>query len=160
MAKIDIKTTKPVVPMIYAYTTPEIKRHDGWTKIGYTEQDVDKRLNQQTHTADVEYKEEWRGKAEFDDGSGDTFTDHDFHRYMVRNSIERLEKTEWFHIQPEPSKNMFYDFRENRGVLEQQEDTTMTYQLRYEQNKAVEKAIDYFITHEGGEFLWNCKPRF
>ncbi|MDY2781359.1 MAG: DEAD/DEAH box helicase family protein [Bulleidia sp.] len=160
MAKIDIKTTKPVVPMIYAYTTPEIKRHDGWTKIGYTEQDVDKRLNQQTHTADVEYKEEWRGKAEFDDGSGDTFTDHDFHRYMVRNSIERLEKTEWFHIQPEPSKNMFYDFRENRGVLEQQEDTTMTYQLRDEQNKAVEKAIDYFKTHEGGEFLWNCKPRF
>ena len=160
MAKTDIKTTKPVVPMIYAYTTPEIKRHNGWTKIGYTEQDVDKRLNQQTHTADVEYKEEWRGKAEFDDGSGDTFSDHDFHRYMVRNSIERLEKTEWFHIQPEPSKNMFYDFRENRGILVQQEDTTMAYQLRDEQNKAVEKAIDYFKTHEGGEFLWNCKPRF
>ena len=160
MAKIDVKTTKPVVPMIYAYTTPEIKRHDGWTKIGYTEQDVDKRLNQQTHTADVEYKEEWRGNAVFDDGSGDTFTDHDFHRYMVRNSIERLEKTEWFHIQPDSSKNMFNDFRENRGVLEQQEDTTMTYQLRDEQNKAVEKAIDYFKTHEGGEFLWNCKPRF
>lgn len=79
--KIVIKTTDRVVPMIYAYTTPEIARHNGWTKIGYTEQDVDKRLSQQTHTADVEYKEEWRGNATFEDGSGDTFTDKDFHRY-------------------------------------------------------------------------------
>ena len=38
--KIVIKTTDRVVPMIYAYTTPEIARHNGWTKIGYTEQDV------------------------------------------------------------------------------------------------------------------------
>jgi hypothetical protein len=43
--KIVIKTTDRVVPMIYAYTTPEIARHNGWTKIGYTEQDVDKRLS-------------------------------------------------------------------------------------------------------------------
>lgn len=35
--KIVIKTTDRVVPMIYAYTTPEIARHNGWTKIGYTE---------------------------------------------------------------------------------------------------------------------------
>ena len=50
MAKIKIKTSEKVVPMIYAYTTPEIKRHDGWTKIGYTEQDVDARIRQQTLT--------------------------------------------------------------------------------------------------------------
>ena len=30
---------------------------------GYTEQSVDKRLKQQTHTADVLYHEEWRGNA-------------------------------------------------------------------------------------------------
>ena len=46
MAEIKIKTAKRVVPMIYAYTTPEIARHDGWTKIGYTEQAVEKRLKQ------------------------------------------------------------------------------------------------------------------
>ena len=44
MASIDIsqiiETTAPAVPQIYAYTTPEIVRHNGWTKIGYTEQDV------------------------------------------------------------------------------------------------------------------------
>lgn len=50
MAKISINTAQRVVPMIYAYTTPEIRKHDGWTKIGYTEQDVNKRLEQQMHT--------------------------------------------------------------------------------------------------------------
>ena len=161
MAKTDIKTTKGVVPMIYAYTTPEIARHNGWTKIGYTEQAVEDRLKQQTHTADVEYHEEWRAKAEFDDGSGDTFTDHEFHRYLTRCNIERKPDTEWFHISARPdAKDMFNTFRENRGILQKQEDTTVEYKLREEQNQAVEKAIDYFRTHEGGEFLWNCKPRF
>ena len=44
MAGITLRTARQVVPMIYAYTTPEIARHNGWTKIGYTEQPVDKRL--------------------------------------------------------------------------------------------------------------------
>ena len=61
MAGITLRTARQVVPMIYAYTTPEIARHNGWTKIGYTEQSVDKRLKQQTHTADVLFHEEWRG---------------------------------------------------------------------------------------------------
>ena len=158
---IKIKTTKPVVPMIYAYTTPEIARHNGWTKIGYTEQDVDRRLEQQTHTADVKYNEEWRGKAEFDDGSGDTFKDHDFHRYLTKQGIERQPETEWFHINARPeAQTKFFEFRQNRGVLAEQESTTIPYILRDEQNKAIEKALDYYHTHEGGEFLWNCKPRF
>ena len=38
MAGITLRTARQVVPMIYAYTTPEIARHNGWTKIGYTEQ--------------------------------------------------------------------------------------------------------------------------
>lgn len=38
MLKIpSIKPYLKIVPKIYAYTTPEIKSHDGWTKIGYTE---------------------------------------------------------------------------------------------------------------------------
>ena len=53
MAEIKIKTAKRVVPMIYAYTTPEIARHNGWTKIGYTEQAVEKRLKQQAHTVEI-----------------------------------------------------------------------------------------------------------
>ena len=47
MAGITLRTARQVVPMIYAYTTPEIARHNGWTKIGYPEQSVVKRLKPQ-----------------------------------------------------------------------------------------------------------------
>ena len=39
-----IKTIKEVIPVIYAYTTPEIARHDGYTKIGDTGRETGKRL--------------------------------------------------------------------------------------------------------------------
>lgn len=159
MAEITLKSTKRVVPMIYAYTTPEIARHNGWTKIGYTEQDVDKRLGQQTHTADIEYHEEWRGNAVYDDGSGDTFKDTDFHAYLKKNGIERQIGTEWFKILGPASKQMFNDFRSNRGAIVDQI-LAVPYKLRKEQEAAVEKTIDYYNSHENGEFLWNAKPRF
>jgi hypothetical protein len=159
MAEIKLKTTRHVVPMIYAYTTPEIRRHDGWTKIGYTEQDVEKRLDQQTHTADVEYHEEWRGNAVYDDGSGETFKDTDFHAYLKKNEVERQSRTEWFKITGVESKNMFNDFRSNRGSIKDAV-LAIPYKLRDEQEEAISKTVDYFRTHENGEFLWNCKPRF
>ena len=67
-----VKSTRPALPQIYAYTTPEIRRHDGWTKIGYTEQDVNVRIAQQTHTADVIAKLEWHGNATYED-TGEVF---------------------------------------------------------------------------------------
>lgn len=158
MAKININTARKVVPMIYAYTTPEIRKHDGWTKIGYTEQEVDKRLNQQTHTADIEYKLEWKGTAIYDDGSGDVFRDSDFHAYLTKNGIERKPKTEWFKILPPLSRNMFFDFKADRGQIQGTE--VIDYNLRPEQEEAVSSAVEYFGSHEHGQFLFNAKPRF
>ena len=49
---IKLNTAKQAFPMIYAYSTPQIADHNGWTKIGYTEeQDVETRIKQQTHTS-------------------------------------------------------------------------------------------------------------
>lgn len=43
-----------IIPMIYAYNTPGVSYHDGWTKIGYTaKQTVKDRIHQQTHTANI-----------------------------------------------------------------------------------------------------------
>ena len=63
MSMPQIQTTKKVVPMCYAYTTPGVIYHDGWTKIGYTEKDVDKRIKQQTQTANIKYHKEWAEEA-------------------------------------------------------------------------------------------------
>lgn len=166
----NIKTTKDVVPMIYAYTTPGITYHEGYTKIGYTEQKVEDRVYQQTHTAGVKTKIEWQGNAIYDDGSGESFDDHAFHAYLRRNDIkqpmdlgneyfDKDDRNEWFYITPEDSRSMFYDFRLNRGIFEQ-EQAIIPYTLRAEQEKAVSLTKAYRESHEKGEFLWNAKPRF
>lgn len=156
--KITIQTTKKVVPIIYCYTTPEIARHNGWVKIGYSEQDAEKRIGQQTHTADVEYHIEWSKNATFDDGSGELFRDSDFHSYLVKCGVKRQKGTEWFQISPAEAKARLDEFRENRGI--KKADSVIPYRLRNEQNEAVERAQDYFTIHERGEFLYNAKPRF
>ena len=160
MAKISINTTQKVIPMIYAYSTPEIARHDGWVKIGYTEkQTTEQRQKQQSHTIDVELKEEWKGNAIFEDGSGEIFHDSDFHAYLSKLGVERKKDTEWFHIDGSASKQEFNKFRESRGILKDI-DEVIPYTLRNEQKKAVEQTVNYANNHEKGEFLWNAKPRF
>ncbi len=161
MATINIKTSKQIEPKCYAYTTPEIKRHEGWTKIGYTEQDdVTKRIQQQTQTADIKFNLEWAERAVYEDGSGDSFKDKDFHAYLSKKDIERRSDSEWFHILPQVSHDEFLYFKKNRGILKTL--GVIPYKLRKEQNQAVQQTKDYFNLHSGDEpeFLWNAKPRF
>ena len=152
-----VKSTRPALPQIYAYTTPEIRRHDGWTKIGYTEQDVNVRIVQQTHTADVIAKLEWHGNATYED-TGEVFHDTDFHTYLRHLGINNQPGTEWFEINPPNAKGRFHEFRENHGILDGL--GASDYELRAEQEAAISKTLDYFQLHEQGEFLWNAKPRF
>ena len=153
-----VNTSHSALPQIYAYTTPEIARHNGWTKIGYTEQNVDTRLKQQMHTADVEYKLEWHGNATFED-TGETFHDTDFHGYLRKLDIVSKPGTEWFEIEPSPAHQRFYEFRENHGIVGDAL-VPVEYRLRDEQERASEKTVNYAHLHERGEFLWNAKPRF
>ena len=157
----SINTTKSVVPMIYAYTTPGVTYHEGWIKIGYTEQEVEHRLKQQTHTADIEYHEEWRGMAVFEDGSAQRFSDKQFHSYLRKNGVEQQlgKNNEWFKIDGNSSRKLFYEFKSNHGILNSLNEI-LPYSLRSEQNEAVEKTIKYFSSVEDPEFLWNAKPRF
>ena len=154
----SVKTSRPVTPQIYAYTTPDYHPHDGWTKIGYTEQAVSDRIKEQSHTIDVKCHLEWQGNATYEDGSG-TFRDSDFHGYLSKLDYERKIDTEWFRISPAESHGRFYEFRENKGILGDTPEP-IEYQLRAEQERAVEAALDYARSHEHGEFLWNAKPRF
>lgn len=165
-----IQTTEPVVPQIYSYTTPGVHYHDGYIKVGYTEQEVDKRIYEQTHTAGIMAKKEWQGTAIYDDGSGETFTDKPLHAYMRKLGVKQpqdlgneyfdpKDRNEWFYTTPAASRAMFYEFRANRGIADTS-GSVIPYTLRKEQAEAVEKTAAYFRSHPGGEFLWNCKPRF
>ena len=171
MSDIKIKTAERVVPMIYCYTTPGISYHDGYVKIGYTEQDVDTRIKQQTHTAGIKAKKEWQGTALYDDGSGESFKDYDFHAYLKRNDIEQPvdrndenfaenDKNEWFYVSPADSRSMFFEFKANHGKLDESRKEVVEYVLRDEQAEAVRETVAYYKDHPGKEFLWNAKPRF
>jgi hypothetical protein len=161
MAGIKINTATKVTPQCYAYTTPGVPAHDGWTKIGFTERDVETRINEQTHTVGVDHKTWWHMRAAFMTEPYGTFTDKDFHAYLKKLGISREEGTEWFEIEPNTAKGDFIDFTQNHGVVSADyTDAVIPYRLRNEQNEAVQSAYDYFKSHEKGEFLWNCKPRF
>ena len=146
------------VRMLYAYRTPEIARHDGWLKIGDTEQGVHKRIKQQTHTADVRFELEWKDIAMFRDDCT-YFRDHDFHDYLTEyKGIERNDHTEWFRIDGQELRRCFEEFVSRNY---QQKGLHYSYKLRDEQQRAVDMTLAYLEETGGeGKFLWNAKPRF
>ena len=164
MRAIKLKTSEAVTPMIYAYTTPGIVYHDGWTKIGYTERDVDLRIKEQTRTANIAYHKEWQDVAIFSDGKT-RFTDKEFHAYLAKNDVERKEPQpdaegcpEWFKISGDDSYALFCKFRKDMGIL--QSLGVVPYTLRTEQKAAVNQTYGYFLANNAPEYLWNAKPRF
>lgn len=146
------------IRMMYAYRTPEIARHNGWLKIGDTEQGVDKRIKQQTHTADVHFELEWKDIAMFRDDCT-YFRDHDFHDYLTEyKGIERNDHTEWFRIDGQMLRRCFEEFV-SRDY--QQKGLHYSYKLRDEQQRAVDMTLGYLHANNWeGKFLWNAKPRF
>ena len=155
----NIRTNHVVIPKIYAYTTPGVAYHDGWVKIGYTEaDDVNVRIKQQCHTANIAWILAWQGNAVYE-GSHDTFIDKAFHAYLNKLGYQQEAHTEWFRIGTDESRMKFYDFRENRGFVKGK--PTQQYQLREDsQGEAVRKTIESFRNSPESEYLWNAKPRF
>lgn len=159
MSVVQIRPFVPVRPMIYCYSTPGVIYHEGWVKIGYTEkQTVSNRIAQQTHTAGIKTKIEWREPAQYKDEKGDWFSDHDFHNYLtVEREVEREPNTEWFKVAPRTARDYFNDFADRKTIFDSS--NCSEYQLREEQLLAVNMTVAYF-KNGGEEFLWNAKPRF
>lgn len=162
----NIKSFKAVYPQIYSYILPNREQNNGSQKIGYTEkEDVDKRILQQVKTAafSEEYTKLWSSPAFFDDGK-ESFMDKTFHKFLIKKGIERKINLgeEWFYFNGEPlkSKELFDLFRKEGFLALQKNNKKQEYTLRFEQEDAVKKAIEYFEKNEKGEFLWNAKPRF
>lgn len=162
----NIKSFKVIYPQVYSYFLPNRQQTEGSQKIGYTEKaNVDERILQQVRTAafNEAYTKLWSAPA-FYEGNEESFTDKTFHRFLEKNGIERKLDLgqEWFYFNGEPlkSKDLFDIFRKKRFSALQDYKRKAEYTLRFEQEEAVKKAIEYFGQNEKGEFLWNAKPRF
>lgn len=162
----NIKSFKVIYPQVYSYILPNRQQTEGSQKIGYTEKvNVDHRILQQVKTAAFTeaYTKLWSASAFFE-GNEESFTDKAFHRFLEKKGIERRFDLgqEWFYFNGEPlkSKNLFDLFRKEKFTALQNDNGKIEYTLRFEQEEAVKKAIEYFDKNEKGEFLWNAKPRF
>ena len=162
----NIKSYIKVYPQVYSYILPERKVNDGSQKIGYTEKEnVDKRILQQVKTAAFTepYTKLWSAPAFFEDGN-ESFIDKTFHKFLIKKGIEKKDNLgeEWFYFNGEPDKSrvLFDLFRKEKFAALQNVNGKLQYDLRSEQEEAVNNALVYFKNNPKGEFLWNAKPRF
>lgn len=161
--KTVIKTTKQIFPQIYAYVTPNYPDNHGWVKIGYTDrQDVNTRISEQTKTVGMSYNLLWSAPAKFSQAEDidDWFKDKELHAYLRKfKQIEQRLPHEWFYYNgtPEKARQDFDDFLSHERSQVKEE---LPYQLRQEQQDAIEQTLAYAKGMPEGQFLWNAKPRF
>lgn len=155
---MKIKAFKKIEPTIYNYEEPGVTYNEGWSKLGYTEdQTAEARIKQQTHTAGIRPKLVWTCPAYYDDGSA--FTDHEVHAYLTKAGIERRPGTEWFHTTAANIRDSYMPDFIHRKLDAIAGDETIDYSLRREQDEAVKKIGSWF-ENGGDEFLLNAKPRY
>lgn len=150
-------------PMIYAYedTNPQYR---GLLKVGYTAVDVDKRVAQQYPTkrpdGSVPYRIVLRESAMYPDGA--SFTDKDVHKMLLHKQIE-CEGGEWFRCTVNDVRSAIVAVRTHTT---NDENRTLTFGMRPEQEDAVNRTIEYFRSaseenpNRAPKFLWNAKMRF
>ena len=146
-------------PSIYAYADT---RFAGCLKIGYTTKNAAERvaaqypvnLPNQSHTIVLDEI------AMRDDGS--FFTDHHVHQVLSRKQIQR-KNGEWFACDLTAVKAAIVEVKTGKR---HEDNRTLNFGMRPEQQAAVDKAIHYFNSFKAENkdktphFLWNAKMRF
>ncbi|WNC60909.1 GIY-YIG nuclease family protein [Thermosynechococcus sp. QS41] len=150
-----------IEPKIYAYedTNPQ---YAGLLKIGYTTKSVQERVAQQYPTlrpGEKPYRIVVDEPAIRNDGTG--FTDHDVHRMLRINGIPHAGG-EWFRCTDKDVQSAINAVRAGQLMEEQR---SLSFGLRPEQEAAIQKTVAYFQTcrrenDKPPHFLWNCKMRF
>ncbi|MGH7802548.1 MAG: GIY-YIG nuclease family protein [Thermodesulfobacteriota bacterium] len=149
-------------PTIYAYedTNPQ---YAGLLKVGYTTMEVQARVAQQYPTlrpGKPPYRIVLEDSAMRNDGT--TFADWDVHRYLRIVGVKNPEG-EWFKCSVEQVRAAIIAVR--TGELNE-ENRSLDFKMRPEQEAAVEKTAAYFKsfrkenTDKPPHFLWNAKMRF
>ena len=155
-----------VVPTIYGYILPDLKDHDGYIKIGYTDRkDTETRIREQLHTAAINFKILFKESATRPDGT--CFTDKDVHHLLKRKGFLQLnagaDKNEWFRC---TLSDALTTIEELRTETRFEGNRTWNFAMRDEQKQAVDMTKTYFEQAKRDDpsrppkFLWNAKMRF
>ena len=149
-----------VNPTIYAYELVGVTTHEGQIKIGFTDRDAFTRVSEQLKTSAVKYRILFETSAMRNDGS--SFTDKDVHRLLKKKGLQNPEG-EWFKCTVKDVESVVLSLK--TGV-KNEDNRTLSFGMRPEQESAVDKAISYFSSCKNENpdktphFLWNAKMRF
>jgi len=146
---------------IYAWSTKEIKKHEGCLKVGQTtRKDVKVRIKESQGAAPVEYTLEVDESAEAEDGSN--FRDSAVRERLKQKGFENTE-LEWMRCSAQDVQIAITELRTGQArVGSHHED----FKLRAEQKAAVKKTAEYYRSIWADDkkavprFLWNAKMRF
>ena len=147
-------------PTIYAYELTDVPSHNGLLKVGYTSRTSQNRIAEQLKTSRVAYKIVFEESAMRNDGSA--FTDHEVHRYLRKQGISNTDG-EWFKCTVKEVKAAILAIKSG---AKNEDNRTLDFAMRPEQEEAVKKTIAYFSSFKTENkdktphFLWNAKMRF
>ena len=154
-----------VHPKVYAYELVDVKTHKGYIKVGYTTRDAKVRVREINHTSGLDYKIVGIWSAIRNDGS--YFMDHDVHKVLKKKNISTLkegeDKNEWFKCAVKDVEAAVIAVKNNS---ENVEDRNQSFRMRPEQERAVKRTEEYFLSSKAEnksrtpKFLWNAKMRF
>tara|TARA_R110002033_G_scaffold169427_1_gene210166 strand:+ start:2674 stop:5178 length:2505 start_codon:yes stop_codon:yes gene_type:complete len=147
-------------PIIYAYELPNDTTRKGQLKIGDTNRTAKDRIKEQIGATRAEFKIVLEASAMRKDGS--SFRDYELHKYLRNKGIKNTDG-EWFKCSVKDLQAAIIAVR--KGELNE-ENRTLDFKMRPEQEAAVNKVIQYFNNYKEENpnsvphFLWNAKMRF
>jgi len=159
------------LPKIYVYSVPEYEKTPweggragkGLLKVGFTAQDVDKRIRQQLQGVKMPtgLKFTLHLVETAVTNLGDVFMDHSVHTQLITAGIKRVSG-EWFECTADEAKAAIHAVKASKPLSNLR--PQMTFPMRPEQKQAVETTAKYFRKHANEDqpphFLWNAKMRF
>jgi len=147
-------------PTIYVYELIGVSTHKGLLKVGYTIRSSEKRIDEQTQTAGIKYKILLEETAMRNNGSA--FIDKDIHRILRKKKLLNPHG-EWFKCSIDDIKSALIEIKSG---VKNEDNRTLNFEMRPEQQEAVNKTISYFNSYnkenkdKTPHFLWNAKMRF
>jgi len=158
--KVFFPQRPEATPTIYAYELINDNSRKGQLKIGDTNRTAQERIKEQIGATRAEFKIVLEASAMRKDGS--SFRDHEIHKYL-RNKGLRNTDGEWFKCTINDLQAAILAIK--KGELNE-ENRTLDFKMRPEQEQAVDKIIHYFDSYKKENpnstphFLWNAKMRF
>jgi hypothetical protein len=160
MSKDFFPQRPEATPTIYAYELPNDSSREGQIKVGDTNRTAQERIKEQIGAARSKFNIVLEESAMRKDGS--SFRDYEIHKYLRNKGIKNTDG-EWFTCSVKDVKGAIIAIK--KGELNE-ENRTLDFKMRPEQEQAVDKVIHYFDSYKKENpnttphFLWNAKMRF